>query len=458
MEGQRELLAEIIWRVGTRIQTGWWYASLGRILDTQNTLDEGQVAAICEQSRPVRDRQGQKVVFRLHAGKYLDAETPEERRKWIVTLLTAFRLDWSCFLQRQNDMGPQGKEAILENRSQVTERYKRCRRQQEANQAARRRARMQTADERGGEESPATVPEHGTHGHEESCQASGTCTGDTEVWEPQTVCRRGHGTSSGQWADDPHVEAPELSTTPRGRQLRPRDWKPGDVAILQRPTQAGPQEDSSVAQRSGGERPPRAEPRRTYPSHQSRARTWERTGRQMLTQDRTWTDRNRWGYYGRNERYHGWEASASTPPWRTGREAPQRRGRGYGYGMANIRLAVQVQVSMTWAQPPWAEEGGTGTTVPLWHYPGQGEDAHTVSDGEESDGGDGRHGLCVICYSRNATRILWDCGHIITCGKCTRELFRLGHLNRVRVTCPQCRRRVWDTRRSWPTSRATETT
>ena len=126
--------------------------------------------------------------------------------------------------------------------------------------------------------------------------------------------------------------------------------------------------------------------------------------------------------------------------------------------MENIRLAVQVQVSMTWAQPPWAEEDGTGTTVPLWHYPGQGDDAHTVSDGEESDEGDGRHGLCVICYARNATRILWDCGHIITCGKCTRELFRLGYLNGVRVTCPQCRRRVWDTRRTYPTSRVTETT
>ena len=48
MDRQGELLAEIIWRVGTRIQTGWWYASLGRILDAQNTLDEGQVAAICE--------------------------------------------------------------------------------------------------------------------------------------------------------------------------------------------------------------------------------------------------------------------------------------------------------------------------------------------------------------------------------------------------------------------------
>ena len=169
MDRQGELLAEIIWRVGTRIQTGWWYASLGRILDTQNTLDEGQVAAICEQSRPVRDRQGQKVVFQLHAGKHLEAKTPEERRKWIVTLLTAFRIDWNSFLQRQDDMGPQGKEEILEIRNQVTERYKRSCRRQEVNQAARRRARMQTAGERGGEEGPATAPERGTQGHEESC-------------------------------------------------------------------------------------------------------------------------------------------------------------------------------------------------------------------------------------------------------------------------------------------------
>ena len=84
--------------------------------------------------------------------------------------------------------------------------------------------------------------------------------------------------------------------------------------------------------------------------------------------------------------------------------------------MENIRLAVQVQVSMTWAQPPWAEEDGNGTMVPLWQYPGEGDDAQTVSDGEASEEGDGRYGSCVICYERDATRILWDCGHIITCG------------------------------------------
>ena len=59
MDRQRELLAEVIWRIGTRVQTGWWFASLGRILDAQNMLDEGQIATICEQSRPVQDRQGQ---------------------------------------------------------------------------------------------------------------------------------------------------------------------------------------------------------------------------------------------------------------------------------------------------------------------------------------------------------------------------------------------------------------
>ena len=50
MERQRELLAGIIWRVGTRTQTGWWFASLGRILEAQDELDEGQIAAICSSS------------------------------------------------------------------------------------------------------------------------------------------------------------------------------------------------------------------------------------------------------------------------------------------------------------------------------------------------------------------------------------------------------------------------
>ena len=109
MERQRELLAEIIWRVGTRIQTGWWFASLGRILEAQDMLDEGQIAAICEQSRPVRDRQGQQVVFKLHAGKHLEAKTSEERRKWIVTLLTAFRIDWSSFLNGRTTWDRRGR-------------------------------------------------------------------------------------------------------------------------------------------------------------------------------------------------------------------------------------------------------------------------------------------------------------------------------------------------------------
>ena len=105
MERQQELLAGTIWRTGKRIQTGWWFASLGRILEAQDKLDEGQIAAICEQSRPVHDRQGQQIVFRLHAGRHLEAKTSEERRKWIVTLLTAFRIEWSNSLQRRDDMG-----------------------------------------------------------------------------------------------------------------------------------------------------------------------------------------------------------------------------------------------------------------------------------------------------------------------------------------------------------------
>ena len=124
--------------------------------------------------------------------------------------------------------------------------------------------------------------------------------------------------------------------------------------------------------------------------------------------------------------------------------------------MENIRLAVQVQVSMTWVQPPWAREDRNGAMAPLWQYPGERDDALTVSDGEVSEEGDGRYGSCVICLERKATRILWDCGHVITCGKCTRQLFRLGHLNGVTVTCPQCRRRVWDTRRVYPASWGSE--
>ena len=257
-------------------------------------------------------------------------------------------------------------------------------------------------------------------------------------------------------AEDPHDEVPEPSTTPRGRHRRSRNWRPGDVVILQRPTTSGPQDDSQAMQRSRGGRPSWEEPRRMHPPHQARTRTEEWAGRQASTPYRARTDRNRERYNGQNGWNQGWGASATTPPWRSNWEAPPRRRRRYGDGTENIRLAVQVQVSMWWSQPPWAGVDGNGTRVPLWQYPGQGDDAHTVSDGESSEEGDGRHGKCVICYTRNATRILWDCGHIITCGKCTRELFRLGRLNGVRVTCPQCRKRVWDTRRAFPVSLGTE--
>ena len=150
MERQQELLAGTIWRTGKRIQTGWWFASLGRILEAQDELDEGQVVAICGRSRPLHDLQGQQIVFRLHAGKYLEAKTPEERRKWIVTLLTVFRIEWSNFLQRRDNMVSQGKEETLEVGNLVTERYERACRRHEVNQVARRRARLQAADDRGG--------------------------------------------------------------------------------------------------------------------------------------------------------------------------------------------------------------------------------------------------------------------------------------------------------------------
>ena len=159
MERQRELLAGTIWRSGTRIQTGWWFASLGRILEAQDELDEEQIAAICGQSRPLHDLQGQLIVFRLHAGECLGAETPEERREWIVTLLTAFRIEWNNSLQRRDDMVSQGKEEMLDIGNLVTERYRRACRRHAANQVSRRRAKMRTADDRHGAEGPATVPE-----------------------------------------------------------------------------------------------------------------------------------------------------------------------------------------------------------------------------------------------------------------------------------------------------------
>ena len=76
MERQRKLLAEVMWRIGTRVQTGWWFATLGGILDAQDMLDEGQIATICEQSRPVQDRQGQEIIFKLHAAKHLALHPP----------------------------------------------------------------------------------------------------------------------------------------------------------------------------------------------------------------------------------------------------------------------------------------------------------------------------------------------------------------------------------------------
>ena len=456
MERQQELLAGTIWRRGTRIQTGWWFASLGRILEAQDELDEEQIIVLCGQSRPLHDRQGQQIVFRLHAGKHLGAKTPEERRKWVVTLLTAFRIEWSNSLQRREDMVSQGKEEILDIGNLVTERYKRACRRHEANQVARRRARLQTADDRGGAEGPATVQEPGTRGGEESGQASGTRAEDPAMEVSQPACHRENETPQGRRAENPCAEAPEPSMAPQERHRRSRNWRLGDVVILQRPTTSRPQDDSQAVQRSGGGRPPWEERRRTHPPQQTRTRTEEWAGWQESTAYRTWTDRSRETYNSQNRWTQGWRASATTSSWRSNWESPPRRRRRYGDGTDDIRLAVRVRVSMWLSQPPWAGVDGDGVRVPLWQYPGQGDDAHTVSDGESSEEGDGRHGKCAVCYARNATRILWDCGHIITCGKCIRELFRLGRLNGVRVTCPQCRKRVWDTRRAFPVSLGTE--
>ena len=461
MERQRELLAETVWRIGTRIQTGWWFTPLGRILDAQSTLDEGQIFAICEQSRPASDRQAQQVVFELHAGKHLEARTAEERREWIVTLLTAFRIDWNGSLRRQDDMESLEMEEMLDIRNQVMERYERSCRKQEVNQAARKRARMQETIERCREAGPSAVVEDRMQGREESGQAAGTSAEDPEMRESQATYYQEQGTPYDRRDDDPGTEVPEPWTTPQGRHSRPRNWEPGDVVILQRPTSLRPQNDPPTVQRHGGGRPPWAEPRRAYPPHhpasamRSGTRTRERTGRQASTLHRAWTDRDRWGSSGQNGRHQGWGASATTPPWMSHREAPQGRRRRYGDGRDNIRLAVQVQASIIWARPPWAGGNGHRARIPPWQYPGLGDDVHAVSDGEESEEGDGRHGPCVICCERNATRIIWDCGHIVTCGKCVRELFRLGRANGVSVTCPQCRKRVWDTRRAFPVSLGT---
>ena len=271
----------------------------------------------------------------------------------------------------------------------------------------------------------------------------------------QPACHQENETPQGRRAEDPRVGTPEPATAPQERYRRSRNWRPGDVVILQRPTTLRPQDDSQAAQRSRGERPPWEERRRTHLPQQARTRTEAWAGWQAPTTYRTGTDRSRETYNSQNRWDQGWRASATTPSRRSNWESPPRRRRRYGDGTENIRLAVRVQVAMWWSQPPWAGVDGNGTRVPLWQYPGQGDDAHTVSDGESSEEGDGRHGKCVICYDRWATRILWDCGHIITCGKCTRELFRLGLLNGVRVTCPQCRQRVWDTRRAFPVSLGT---
>merc|ERR1712078_594659 len=99
MDRRSELLAEVIWRIGTRVQTGWWFAPLGRILDALDTLNEGQVVEICEQSRPAHDREEQEIVFKLHKGQHQETKTWEERRDWTVVILTAFRMDWATFLQ-----------------------------------------------------------------------------------------------------------------------------------------------------------------------------------------------------------------------------------------------------------------------------------------------------------------------------------------------------------------------
>ena len=353
-------------------------------------------------------------------------------------------------------MVSQGKEEILDTGNLVTERYKRACNRYEANQVARRRARLQTADDGGGAEGPATVPEHGTLGCEEGGQASGTRAEDPAMEVSQPACHRENETPQGRRAESPRAEAPEPSMTPQEQHRRSRNWKPGDVVILQRQTTSRPRDGSQAVQRSGGGRPTWEERRRTNLPQQARTRTDEWAGRQVPTTYRRWTDRSRETYNSQNGWDQGWRGSATTPSRRGNWESPPRRRRRYGDGTENIRLAVQVRVSMWWSRPPWAGVDGSGTRVPLWQYPGQGDDAHTVSDGESSEEGDGRHGTCVICCERNATRILWDCGHIITCGKCTRELFRLGLLNGVRVTCPQCRKRVWDTRRAFPVSLGTE--
>ena len=120
---------------------------------------------------------------------------------------------------------------------------------------------------------------------------------------------------------------------------------------------------------------------------------------------------------------------------------------GQGGDAANTTIAVQVQVALTWTLSNVAGEDRTGLMALRGQHPEEGEGTLVVSDTEGSEEGDGRFGTCAICLDRSATRAMYDCGHIATCGKCTRALFRVAHQTRRAVKCPCCRATVWDATR-----------
>ena len=120
---------------------------------------------------------------------------------------------------------------------------------------------------------------------------------------------------------------------------------------------------------------------------------------------------------------------------------------GRGEEAANSRVAVQVQVALTWTLSNVEGEDRTGLMAPRGQHPEEGEGTLVVSDTEGSEEGDRRFGICAICLDRSATRAMYDCGHIATCGKCTRALFRVARLAGRLVKCPCCRATVRDATR-----------